>query len=72
LTHYLQWMDFIKQWLSKYDQKMIEKLEEDCQRSILKLVDQALYIMCSINLKERIKKIIRGCKVKGTPTFIQE
>lgn len=62
LTHYLRWMDYIKQWLSKYDQKMIEKLEKDCQRSILKLVDQALYIMCSVNLRRRMKKIIRGVK----------
>jgi len=53
-SHYLRWMDSLKQWLSRYDQNIIEKLEEDYQRSILKLVDQALYIMCSVNFKKRI------------------
>jgi len=52
--HYLKWMKSVQSWLSKYDKIKIEKLETEFGRSILKLVDQALYIMCSLNLKKRV------------------
>lgn len=56
-SHYLQWMKYIKLWLLHYNKDRIEKLEKEFQCSILKLVDQALYIICSVNLKNRIGRI---------------
>ena len=56
---YLKWMEALKTWLRNYD--MIEDLEKEAQSSILKLVDEGLYVMSSIKLKYRVNKL--GLKV---------
>lgn len=56
---YLKWMEALKTWLRNYD--MIENLEKEAQSSILKLVDEGLYVMSSIKLRYRVNKL--GLKV---------
>ena len=56
---YLKWMEALKTWLRNYD--MIEDLEKEAQSSILKLVDEGLYVMSSIKLRYRVNKL--GLKV---------
>lgn len=52
---YLKWMDVLKAWLQNYD--MIENLEKEAQSSILKLVDEGLYVMSSIKLRYRVNRL---------------
>jgi len=52
---YLEWMESLKIWLQNYE--MIENLEKEAQSSILKLVDEGLYIMCSIKLRYRVGRL---------------
>jgi hypothetical protein len=57
---YLIWMESLKQWLQNYLEK-INNLEKGLKSSILKLVDQGLYVMSSLNLQLRIKRLgLRG------------
>lgn len=59
-TSYLKWMNTLKSWLQSY-LELIEKLESGFHSSILKLVDEGLYIMCSVKLRLRVKEL--GLKV---------
>lgn len=52
---YLKWMESLKTWLQNYD--IIENLEREAQCSILKLVDEGLYVMSSIKLRYRVNKL---------------
>jgi hypothetical protein len=52
---YLTWMESLKTWFQNYD--MIERLETESQSSILKLVDEGLYVMSSINLRLRVERL---------------
>lgn len=52
---YLQWMESLKAWLQNYD--MIAKLETEFQSSILKLVNEGLYVMSSIKLRYRVNRL---------------
>lgn len=52
---YLKWMEALKAWLQNYD--IIENLEKEAQSSILKLVDEGLYVMSSINLRYRVNRL---------------
>ncbi len=56
LSHYLSWMEGIKIWLSEYSD-MIEEVEKELKQSILKSIDQGFYIMSSINLSLRMKRL---------------
>lgn len=51
--HYLRWINSLKGWLSNY-LDVSEKVERDLRYSILKLVDEGFYVMCSVNLKYRL------------------
>jgi len=50
---YVEWMRTLKNWLQNYAD-VVEKLEEEYGESILKLVDEGLYIMCTVSLKRRV------------------
>ena len=53
---YIEWMQRLKNWLKRYE-NVISKLEAEHKLSILKLIDEALYIMCSVNLRKRVSKV---------------
>lgn len=53
---YLEWMSTIKRYLFGYPRESIRQLEEEFGLSILKLIDEALYVMCSVNLRKRIAR----------------
>lgn len=52
---YLTWMASLKAWFENFD--MIEKLESESKSPILKLVDEGLYVMSSINLRLRVERL---------------
>lgn len=52
---YLKWMESLKTWLQNYD--MIEDLEKEAELSILKLLDEGLYVMSSIKLRYRVNRL---------------
>lgn len=49
---YLKWMKGIRNWLLKYDE-IIDKIEHDRSSSILKLVDEGLYMMITVEHRRR-------------------
>ncbi|MEM0010722.1 MAG: hypothetical protein QXJ62_07275 [Nitrososphaeria archaeon] len=53
---YLKWMDALKSWLQNYGD-IIEKLEKGHNSSILKLVDEELYMMSTVKLRSRVAKL---------------
>jgi hypothetical protein len=54
---YVEWMKKLKSWLQNYVEA-IEQLEKECDNfSILKLVDEGLYMMCSITLRKRVSEL---------------
>ncbi len=53
LTHYLKLMKLLKNWLRNYE-GVIGEIEEELDSSILKLVDEGLYIVSSVNISKRI------------------
>lgn len=56
INSFLKWIGSLKSWLQNYFE-IIEKLEKELQSSILKLVDEGLYVMSSINLRLRVKML---------------
>lgn len=52
-NHYLKWMVKLKEWLQNYHDQ-IEKLEREYNSSIIKLVDEGLYIMSTVKQKSRV------------------
>ena len=53
---YIGWMMKLKNWLSNY-KEVVSELENRHDYGILKLVDEGLYIMCSVNLQIRTAKL---------------
>jgi len=53
---YLKWMVKLKEWLQKYHEQ-IEKLEREHNSSIIKLVDEGLYIMSTVKQKARVAEL---------------
>jgi hypothetical protein len=54
-TDYLRWMSNLKVWLQNYTE--VEDLEKEFKSSILKLVDEGLYVMSTINLQLRVERL---------------
>ena len=52
---YIQWMRSLKNWIGSYNEEKIREIENQYGESILKLIDEGLYIMSSVNLSLRIK-----------------
>lgn len=59
-SKYITWMKVLKSYLENYKDE-IKKLEKNYGYSILKLVDEGLYIMCSISWRKRVDKL--GIKI---------
>jgi len=53
---YVEWMQKLKTWLENYIDD-VKKLESKYGSSILKLVDEGFYIMCSVNLHIRVGRL---------------
>lgn len=53
---YIRWMELLSNWLQKYPE-VIEKIESELDCSILKLVDEALYLMSSVNMQLRVRRL---------------
>jgi hypothetical protein len=51
---YITWMKRLKSWLQNYVD-VLEKLEKEFGLSMLKLVDECFYIMCTLDLSKRIQ-----------------
>jgi len=49
-------MQRLKSWLGNY-KDVIEELENKYESSILKLIDEGFYMMCSVNLHIRVSKL---------------
>jgi len=58
--HYIKWMNALKGWLTNFD-GVVGTLESKFNSSILKLVDEGLYLMSSVRLERRVEKL--GLKV---------
>lgn len=54
---YIRFMKKVKGYLKKYDSYKLVRLERKFNLSILKLMDEGLYIMCSVNLNRRVLQI---------------
>lgn len=53
---YIKWMRKLKNWLGNY-KEIIKELESKYESSILKLIDEGFYMMCSVNLHIRVGKL---------------
>jgi len=51
---YFTWIKSLRKWLGDYA-GVLEKLEKEFELPILKLVDEAFYIMCTVDLSRRVK-----------------
>jgi hypothetical protein len=58
---YIKWMNTLKNWLQNYID-VIEKLQNNFHSSILKLIDEGLYLMSSVKLRLRVAEL--GLEVK--------
>jgi hypothetical protein len=58
---YLKWMDALKSWLQNYIE-VVENLEKEHNSSILKLVDEGLYMMSTVKQRTRVAEL--GIEVK--------
>lgn len=56
IEDYLSWMNRLRRWLFNYSDK-IGKLEDRLNSSILKLVDEGLYMMSTVNLQARVSRL---------------
>ncbi len=54
LAYYIHWMNRLRKWLLAFAPEC-RKLEVETQLSLLKLVDEGLYVMSSISLDRRVK-----------------
>jgi hypothetical protein len=61
INSYLKWMNALKSWIQNYVE-VIEKLEKDYDSSILKLIDEGLYMMSTVKLQTRVAML--GIQVK--------
>jgi len=53
---YVKWMWKLKNWLENY-KDVTKELESKYRSSILKLIDEGFYIMCSVNLHVRVSRL---------------
>lgn len=53
---YIKWMWKLRNWLGNY-KEVVKELENKYECSILKLIDEGFYIMCSVNLHIRVSKL---------------
>ncbi|MEM0172449.1 hypothetical protein [Thermofilum sp.] len=53
---YLKWMNALKSWLQNYFE-VINRLEEEYDSSILKLIDEGLYMMSTVKQRARVARL---------------
>ena len=56
VDHYISWMTQLKNWLLNYAD-IIEKLEKQHNYTIVRLVDEGLYLMSSVKQKARVAEL---------------
>lgn len=61
-NHYIIWMTALKRWLQHY-LEIVEKLEKEHNCSIIRLVDEGLYMMSTV--KQRTRVVELGIDVRG-------
>lgn len=57
---YVDWMNMLRGWLQNYSE-VVEELQNKFDSSILKLVDEGLYVMSTVKLRSRVRAL--GLKV---------
>lgn len=56
VNHYLNWMNSLKRWLLNYTE-VIEKLEKQHNSTIVRLVDEGLYLMSTVKQRTRVVEL---------------
>lgn len=56
IDHYLTWMTLLKKWLLNYTD-VIEKLEKQHNYTIVRLVDEGLYLMSTVKQRLRVAEL---------------
>jgi hypothetical protein len=64
INKYMIWMNFLKEFLKKYDPKSLDDFEQKMNLSILKLIDGGLYMMCTVTQSRRVNKL--GFDIKSS------
>lgn len=62
INKYIIWMNFLKEFLKKYDPKSLDDFEKQMNLSILKLIDGGLYMMCTVKQSRRVNEL--GFEIK--------
>lgn len=60
VDHYLNWMNSLKRWLLNYTE-VIEKLEKQHNSTIIRLVDEGLYLMSTVKQRTRVVELGIHC-----------
>lgn len=60
IVHYLNWMNALKNWLKNYDE-VIPKLEKQYNSTIIRLVDEGLYMMSTVKQQRRVIDLGINC-----------
>lgn len=61
ISHYLNWMDALKKWLQNYAD-VISKLEKQHNSTIIRLVDEGLYMMSTVKQQRRVVDLGIDCR----------
>jgi hypothetical protein len=57
INKYIIWMNFLKNFLKKYNINALDAFEKYMNLSILKLIDGGLYMMCSVTQSKRVNEL---------------
>jgi hypothetical protein len=60
VNHYLTWMNSLRSWLQNYAE-MIGKLERQYNSTIIRLVDEGLYMMSTVKQQTRVAELGISC-----------
>lgn len=60
IGHYLNWMNALRNWLKNYDE-VIPKLEKQHNATIIRLVDEGLYMMSTVKQQRRVVDLGINC-----------
>ncbi|NWF86923.1 hypothetical protein HXY32_03840 [Candidatus Bathyarchaeota archaeon] len=61
VNHYLTWMGALKRWLQNYVE-VIRKLEKQHNFTIIRLVDEGLYLMSTVKQRTRVAELGINCE----------
>jgi len=60
ISHYLNWMNALRRWLQNYTDA-ISKLEKQHNSTIIRLVDEGLYMMSTVKQQRRVSELGINC-----------